>query len=744
MAQVSRWLRAVTFGVSVSSAPWLLAQEAEPPAKLPVESEPSPLLTEPTTPVELFEATQLLIELGRFDLAKTYLEQFDKADPSAEDLIKLRDRLGTASFLRLAKIPALQPVGGIVLKKLNAAALGQANDPAFVDALIGRLAGQGADREVATLELRNLGAQAVPRMLQTLEAGLPPAHRDAIVLAFARIGEPAVPVLVAALDNPNESSRIAAIEALQQIGDRQAAIALWPLAFATDAPPGTRGLALQALAKLRTGNPDRTDRLSTVIGVEELRSSATDLFTGRTELPPDEEGEATRTTWFFNEQTRLVEARQTSLASAALHLAQRQADAAFRLSPERTDLQRLMLATRLASDLQKQGWDRPLPVTADSTLGTAIVAGRPLLAETLRDAMHWGRTDAAWGALSGLKEIPSRDLLRGSPGRPSPLIAALNYPDPRVQFDAAITILRAEPNAEFSGSVRVVEILRRALTDPGQARAVVIDADKDRGTTVGGYLAEQGFDPLTERTGKRGFLAASSLTGVDLVVVHVNAVEWGVTQTLANLRADARTAYVPILISGPEETRDKLTRLVHRTPATRFVAEAASARDFWEQASPLVAQLAVPPMTAEQRAEHRELAVYWLATIATSKNARLYDITEAETELLALIDDEPLVQNLVVALGMIPTVTVQARLAEFAMNHRLPETTRVAAAVQLAAHISRFGLLLTKDDVQAVTIAQEASIGTPIGNALGLVVSAFDPNAGLAAQRLQKLTPRAP
>lgn len=93
---------------------------------------------------------------------------------------------------------------------------------------------------------------------------------------------------------------------------------------------------------------------------------------------------------------------------------------------------------------------------------------------------------------------------------------------------------------------------------------------------------------------------------------------------------------------------------------------------------------------------------------------------------------------------MIPTVTVQSRLAEFAMNNRLPESTRVAAADQLAAHISRFGLLLTKDEVRAVTIAQEAGAGSPIGSALGLVVSAFEPNAGLAAQRLQKLTPRAP
>ncbi len=733
MARPLCWLLLVV--ITAGSVRMTHAQEVAAPAPLPPAPQPSPLLTEPTTPEELFSSIMLLVELGRFDLAQKYLEQFEQGDLSDELLLKLRDQHGTGAFVRLSRIPELQPAGKAVMDRVNKVAQGQVDDPAFVEGMINRLQGNPTEREIAVRELRNAGPRAVPQMLRILGMSQISEQREAIGMALIRMGRQVVPALIGALEAPNEAIRTAAIDGLQALEAQEAIPFLWSLAFAEGIPAGTQLQARRAIAVLKTGDAKNTEAVQSLMAVEDLRSRAEALFTRREVLPAENEADKTRTTWRWDLQNDVLVAKTEGIVPASLETAQRMAREALALAPERADLQRLMLSSTLALEVQRNGWDKPLPMTAGSVLQGALTTGLPLLNDTLREALAWGRTDAAWALLTAIKQSPSRELARGH----SPVLAALNYPDARIQFEAAMTVLRAEPIDAFPGSRRVVEILRRALTDPGQARGIVIDADRERGTIVGGFLNEQGYEGLAVATGKQGFSKAAELAGIDLIVVHINAVDWAVTQTMANLRADARTASIPVILYGPEDARLKMARLVKRSGLTTYVGEAASADDFWSQARPFLASLQAPPLTAEQRREQRIIATYWLATIATSKNARLFDIAGAEDEMLPLIDDETLAPNLIVALGTIPNHRVQSRLAEFALNSRLPLETRTHAIDQLAAHIQRFGLLLSKDEIGLVNAAYEADENPAIQAALAPVIGTFQPNAGLAGQRLQRL-----
>ncbi len=737
MARALRWMLIVV--VTTGSVRTVAAQGNGAPAPLPAAPQPSPLLTEPTTPEELFSSVLLLVELGRFELAAKYLAQFEQGEPADELLLKLRDQHGTGSFVRLSRIPELQPAGKAVMDRVNKAAQGQVNDPAFVEGMINRLMGTPTDREVAVRELRNSGPGAVPQMLRVLGASQIPEQREAIGLGLIRMGRQVVPPLIGALESPNEVIRMAAIDGVQNLGAVEAIPYLWSLAFAEGVPAGTQMQARRAIAALKTGDASRLEAVQSLTAVEDLRSRAEALFTRREVLPEENEVDHTRTTWQWDRENDTLAAITEGVVPASLVAAQRMAREALVLAPERADLQRLMLCSTLALEVQRHGWNQPLSTQAGSVLQGALTTGLPLLSDSLRDALAWGRTDAAWALLTALKQAPSRDLVRNRDGAKSPVIAALNYPDARIQFDAAMVVLRAEPNAEFYGSRRVVEILRRALTDPGQARAIVIDADRERGTAVSGYLSEQGYEGLTVPTGKQGFTQAAELAGMDLLVVHINAIDWAVSQTMANLRADARTASIPIILYGPEDARLKMARLVKRSGLTTYVGEAASAADFWSQARPFLSNLQAPPLTAEQRSEQRLIATYWLATISTSKNARLFDISAAEAEMLPLVDNEQLAPNLIVALGTIPNQRVQSRLADFTLNPRLSIETRTHAAEQLAAHIQRFGLLLSKGEIQLVNAAHTADESPVIQSALAPVLGTFQPNAGLAAERLQRL-----
>src|SRR5581483_11978122 len=238
--------------------------------------------------------------------------------------------------------------------------------------------------------------------------------------------------------------------------------------------------------------------------------------------PNAEPGIATVTVWRWNPESARVEATVLPVENAGLDLALRLSREALAISPDRADLQRLYLGALLASAVQRGGWDQPLPQGPDSPWQAAVSAGEATLMEVLRDALTWGRYDTAWAALQALNQIASREVLRNPVGHPSPVLAALNAPDPRVQFAAAIVVLRAEPRTVFPSASRVMAILRRALTDPGRARVLVIDADKDRGTTVAGFIADQGYDPHPVATGREGFRFAAETTGIELVAIQAN------------------------------------------------------------------------------------------------------------------------------------------------------------------------------------------------------------------------------
>lgn len=736
MARVMSW--SLVVGVALSQAGSVLAQGVAKPEALPAAPQPSPLLTEPTTPDELFSSVLLLVELGRFDLAGKYLAQFADGDVNDELLIKLRDQHGTGSFLKLSRIPELQPSGKNVLGRLNKASQGQVDDPAFVDAMIARLMGNSTDREIAYRELRNAGPRAVPQMLRVLSTTQVETQRDAINMAFVRMGRQVIPPLMGALDAPHDLIQMTAIDVLRMLEAKEAIPYLWKFAFAEGVQAGTQLQARRAIAELRTGNGDRLESVQATTALEELRSRAESLFTRKESLAADNEVENTLTVWQWDTQTDGLMSQTIPVEAANLRMAHRLVRDAQSLAPERAELQRLLLCTTLAQEVRKNGWDRPLPTDAGSVVQKSLTTGLPLLSDALRQALAWGRTDAAWAILTAMKQLPSNDGWRGRSST-SPVLAALNYPDARIQFEAAMVVLRSEPTAEFSGSRRVVEILRRALTDPGQARAIVIDADRERGTITGGYLNEQGLEGLAVATGKQGFQRAAEMAGVNVIVIHVNAVDWALSQTIANLRADARTASIPILIYGPEDTRTKMARITQRSGLTSFVGESSSADDFWGQARPFLSGLQAPALTQEQRHEQRQLAAYWLATIATSKNARVFDITAAEHELSPLIEEEDLAPNLIIALGAIPRVDVQRRLAEITLNSRLSLEVRTRAADQLTAHIQRHGLLLTKDQVQLVSAAHEGDESPVIQAALAPVLGTFQPNPGLTGQRLQRL-----
>lgn len=774
----------LSFGLVLGVGVFAAAQEASPAteaAGIERVSEPSPLLREPKTPADLFAAAVQMVELARLDLADRYLAELLKQDPSDELLIQLRDRHGTGEFVKLARIKELSTNGLALLERLNAASRKQAASADYVNVLIQKLGGDADTRELAIGELRNLGIAGIPHLIRKLAAPDSAEQSDQIIYALSRIGRSAVPVLTAGLDSPSELVRFAVLDALGKIRGQSAVPYLWHPAFFEQEPAGVRDAARRALVRILSETGRHTEWLSSTTASAELRRISRSLYQRRFELPVEDDGRVVLWTWDDDAQTVVSKAYSPDLA--ALFLATRFSRQAFDLSPDQPDPQRVYLASLLGWTVAVNGRDRPISLDPGTPGYVALTAGEDAVNGVLAEALAAGQAGTAQAALQILNQIGSLQQVLGKRGRKSPVLAALNFPDTRVQFAAANVLLRLEPQQSFPGADRVTAILTQAITSAEVAKAVIVDADRRRAETTTGFLSNLGFTPVVARTGKEAFQKASTLAGVELIVLDINCVQWDLSQTVANLRADARTAYLPIVLYGPEEvgdiqtkagrrnamafpeaassiwkgtlppggrvdpinstSRTGISRLLARSGPAIFVAQSGSAEDFEFQIRPFLAAIRGGALTEQERALRKTAAGDWFARLALAENSQVFPLELAENALSSLVDDPAQSLNALLALSSIGTVSVQSRLMSVALDRQLDPAVRSSAANHLAEHMHHHGIMLKEDQVLRLTSAWKTEEEPSVATALAAVIGSLHPNEKTIGERLNALpTPR--
>lgn len=707
-------------------------------AQAPPAAEESPLLKEPRTPEELFDAVDLMVRLARPRLARRYFEQFMQTNPGNDVLLRIRDKHGPAIFLRLAQMQELRPLSTELLERVNEAFRQQGTDPARLDRLIDDLSRGAQQREVALLALRSGGAMVVPRLLQRINDPADARQRDLLLYTLTRLGPAVVPPLVAAIDAPRESMRSVALEALGWIGSDDAVPYLWHPAFAPSEPAGVQAAARQALVRILRSSAEEVEAVS-AYGVSRELQRVARLHLARRFAWETEENTGLVSLWSWSPQADTVALSQVSRETASLHVGSRLARQALELAPERAEAQALFLALALAYEWHRAGADKPLPVGPGTAHDVALSSGSAVVREALRAAIANAHASAARACLQVLGQIGSRSLLESVEGQRSPLVSALNFPDPWVQFTAADVVLQLEPERRFRGNRRVVEILARTLRDDGVRRAVVVDVNTDRATRVAGLLGQLGYDSLVAPTGQQGFLTAAERMDVELVVLELNTIRWPLSQTVANFRADARTAAIPIAIIGEPERRSAVERLVSEDPLTTYVIRSATSENLGTQLDPFLAATRTAVPTAAQRSGMRIRAMAWFERIATGQRTDVFDLSPAESVLVDAINEPDLAEQALVALGAIPSASVQSVFQQTVVNASRPIETRGTAALQLAFHIQRFGLLLSDGQVRELQALLQSSPDPAFRTALTGVLGSLKPNAAAVDSRLKAL-----
>jgi hypothetical protein len=445
--------------------------------------------------------------------------------------------------------------------------------------------------------------------------------------------------------------------------------------------------------------------------------------------------------WVWDDQRKVPAPREVSRTEAEALFGLHFARAALRLDPKDRSAQVAQLSIALEKAAERAGSPDALPAKDQATFNAATAAGSSLLGEVLETAIADGKTNLAAAAAMALGQVTDRAAL-STGGRPHPLVAAVTAPGRRVQFAAAKAVVNLAPNQPFPGSSWVVPALGRFVANQPRPRAVVIDGNPNRGGQVAGFLMAMGYQPELELTGSQGFRTAAETADVELILVchSLFRQDWELTDTLANLQADGRTAKLPLFVYGPYDLRIVRPNLERDFPGIRFLVQPVDAAMLEQQLRGRPAAL-----TAAERTGYAHEAVALLARIAADRKSPLAaDLAAVEPELTVALGSAETAPAAAAALSELPHPDAQRSLADVVLDpSRLPALRSQVAALVVHS-IQRFGPLLTalQERHLAGSLNEEPDDSVLAG--ISAILKALKPASALAKAAATTPQPPAP
>jgi DNA-directed RNA polymerase subunit K/omega len=720
--------------------------------------------SDPKTADQLIRAASAVLDFGRPDECKRYLEKFVAGKFPEADLVDLPGKYGTSFFLELAANPKLQPEGKQVSDQVLLAARKFAENPARLAELVRTLNDSNPEAVAAALtRLDQAGPALVGPMLAALadpsRAAEHPKLYAAMVELRATVEAPLVGVLAAA----PEPQRIVAANVLGLIESRHAARHLLAPAHAPSTSPAFRAAARRALQKIMGAVPQQHDAEGY------LFRQLTQIREG--EHPFEVDADNNTVIWQWDAAKSAPASRTLALEDAIRQLCARMATDLYTIRPDHAEYQRLRLLHHLEFAKAMSGVANPLPAAATTI---AKEAGPAMVAEVLAMAMNQKLHGAAIAAAEILGEIGNEQLL-ASDG-PGVLSTALTHADRRVRLAAALAIVKLNPQRSFPGASHIVEILGEAVRTAGVNRVLVVDSRLEYGQTIAGLLADQGYYGEIAVGSKQAFRQATSGPDYEMILIS-DALDLPVVEMVQLFRRDRRTALIPIGVMVGVDSADNLPKLLHDdfraplygyrdpigkvrertlesvTTSLKFDRRTLVApRPHSSESTAFLAQqvrkLGGRELTSrEERQFAGKAALAAFQTLASNPETfNRYGVLREEASLIAALNSPGLSVVAAEVLGLLATPKAQTALVDVCSQPARPLADRQAALAAFQAAINRRGIMLTQQQIllQYDRYNESETLDKPTQEILGAVLDTLEsrrPQAGLLPATPTPMTP---
>jgi len=506
------------------------------------------------TDLDLLRDFMHFVRINRADLAEAMARDLLSRNMKATDFVKLVESSGELNRFQDTVGRAIRIGGGLenaaasLSRLYDSGKRERARDPQDIAASIKDLvSGQARARFLAEERLRTAGEYAVPQLLTALLDRANPMLQSAAQRVLIGLGAQVVAPLSAALPKLDAGSQERVADILGLAG---------------------HVTAIPALADARDSSASESAKAACVRAIERLNptaagSSSASLYTALAERYYAQSPEVTsfpgedfQLLWNFEASVGLT---MTAIRTPVFHeaAAMRATERSLSLQGENTEALALWLASNLRREIQSPaGYDNPAyGKDRRDAMYYAIAAGPAADQAVLARAIAGRDTLLARKAIAALEKTAGGRALIGDAvagGSRTALLDALDYPNRRVQYEAALVLGKAQPTVPFSGAERVVPTLASAIREASSKYAVVI-ANPEVYQTLRKVLESSGYSVLPQgRTLEDIAGPIAEAAAVDLILTVQPSIETG-QNFVASVRQNPKLTASPVLLlSAPE------------------------------------------------------------------------------------------------------------------------------------------------------------------------------------------------
>ncbi len=706
------------FGANAPKAPAPSAPAEKPATEVDVPPPPEDpavatvLATNPQTPRELLRAATVLVALKRPDLAKQMLEKLVAASPDEAELLRLHEEFGSASIFRLGSDRDLTPVGKQVLDMIFSAVQRRYQNPEVLKSWIGQLAAAGNGWYQAAEDLTKTGRAAVPLLVEAA-SGSEGELRGRCIFVLKRLRVDAANYLIALLQSQDAARQKTAAELLGEIGGSGVALFLLAPALSGEYDATVQQAARAALSQLQSVLPTPAQAARLLVAEAESKLKA---------LSSDEENR--QPFYFWNSQTSSVEEIALLPAAIRRRTAARLAAEASGLVPGDRDVAVLALSLELeqigfellqrAEEVEKSGGQAeeaapsPMLVTANAgPLVTTAVAqyqdrSDSVLALALPAIEYCMKRQWAGGVWAGIvwySQNAPRDQVKSAFVNPTPFSQALHFADRRVRWAVVEAAMTLDLKGNFPDSSKIVGELFYFASSRGVRRVVVADGSQRRAMRIVGDLKNLGFESVdTAASGNALLRSVSDDPDVVFVLISADIQEPRIEFLVQRLRADPRTARLPVGIYALPDLLPKSDRLAEGDPLVLSFAEPYRPDDATRMADRLQQLPGYDGGTAAVRKALATLALQRIAALAENPgpNISIQELEDLAVRALYIPGAEKAGLMILRRLG---TPRAQTELVEAASRLEWPAALRAEAVSAFGEAVMNRGLQLTRPQI---------------------------------------------
>jgi CheY-like chemotaxis protein len=275
-----------------------------------------------------------------------------------------------------------------------------------------------------------------------------------------------------------------------------------------------------------------------------------------------------------------------------------------------------------------------------------------------------------------------------------------------VRIRAGLTLAAGLPDKPFSNSQNLMPVLSEALRlFAGGRNALVVDADENAANALAAILRPMGFDVITDASLYDGLRKVrEQLSSLDAIFVASNVASPSLADGIAQVRSEFRFGATPIIVIAKGGDRQAAEQIVRGKVSMGMVDGSPTSAAISESLDRISRAVGIVPITPELGMSLAYEAAEVLSGLAFTNN-RVFDVTAAESALLATLSANDLNLRLLVAevLGYIGTARAQEAIAEIALNPQEPPGTRMPMFTALAEATKRKGNLLSGDTISKLT-----------------------------------------